>query len=286
MSTADPTNVDQVLEAGLSSSGDLASGIYEGGFKTWECSNDLAWWLLERGPASSQPGLGVCDTFELGAGTAFPSSVLLAERLKARARDGTNHPAQSNIMLLADYNEAVLRMCTFPNIFLTWYCTSRELLEAESQAIKDEGESQDEGYVEITADLGLAFLDDLQKSGVELAFVAGSWGGDFVDIIEAITRERSSTLDASHQRCILASETIYSPQTVDIFTQTMTGLLQGTRAPSQAIIAAKRIYFGVGGGVDEFKRRLPSTARLESEWEGGQGVGRWIGQIRLNSEAD
>ena len=29
---------------------DIRSGIYEGGFKTWECSQDLASLLLDRGP--------------------------------------------------------------------------------------------------------------------------------------------------------------------------------------------------------------------------------------------
>lgn len=40
---------------------DLRSGIYEGGFKTWECSQDLASLLLDRGPRKDIDELVRCD---------------------------------------------------------------------------------------------------------------------------------------------------------------------------------------------------------------------------------
>lgn len=40
---------------------DLRTGIYEGGFKTWECSIDLASLLLDRGPRKDIDELVKCD---------------------------------------------------------------------------------------------------------------------------------------------------------------------------------------------------------------------------------
>ena len=40
---------------------DLRSGVYEGGFKTWECSLDLASLLLDRGPRKDIDDLMRCD---------------------------------------------------------------------------------------------------------------------------------------------------------------------------------------------------------------------------------
>ena len=40
---------------------DLRSGVYEGGFKTWECALDLASLLLDRGPRKDIDELIRCD---------------------------------------------------------------------------------------------------------------------------------------------------------------------------------------------------------------------------------
>ena len=40
---------------------DIRSGTYEGGFKTWECSQDLASLLLDRGPRKDIDELIRCD---------------------------------------------------------------------------------------------------------------------------------------------------------------------------------------------------------------------------------
>ena len=40
---------------------DLATGVYEGGFKTWECAVDLASLLLDRGPRKDIDELIRCD---------------------------------------------------------------------------------------------------------------------------------------------------------------------------------------------------------------------------------
>ena len=40
---------------------DVKTGIYEGGFKTWECATDLASLLLDRGPRKDIDELIRCD---------------------------------------------------------------------------------------------------------------------------------------------------------------------------------------------------------------------------------
>lgn len=40
---------------------DLRAGVYEGGFKTWESSQDLASLLLDRGPRKDIDELTRCD---------------------------------------------------------------------------------------------------------------------------------------------------------------------------------------------------------------------------------
>ncbi len=50
---------------------------------------------------------------------------------------------------------------------------------------------------------------------------------------------------------------------------------------SKALIAAKKVYFGVGGGVDEFLEILAemSGAVREVAAEEGQGVGRVVLEV-------
>lgn len=47
---------------------DVKSGVYEGGFKTWECAIDLASLLLDRGPRKDIDELIRCDqVIEVGS---------------------------------------------------------------------------------------------------------------------------------------------------------------------------------------------------------------------------
>ncbi len=62
----------------------------------------------------------------------------------------------------------------------------------------------------------------------------------------------SSPQLAGYKRLILASETIYSPGSLPAFSETLLTLFRRYSAESRALIAAKKVYFGVGGGVDEF----------------------------------
>jgi len=73
---------------------------------------------------------------------------------------------------------------------------------------------------------------------------------------------------------VLSSEGIYSPKSLPQFTSVLLNSIQG-----HALIASKKIYFGVGGGVTEFLEELAKHNRTgQIIWEGGQ-VGRVIVQI-------
>ena len=113
MAEANPgINDNEDLLSGLDS-GDLTSGIYEGGFKTWECAIDLAEYVASRRLE------GDWHIIELGAGSAIPSCVLIAQAIR-------NNELRINGRLhftLCDYNEDVLQLCTAPNVFLE--CQSR-----------------------------------------------------------------------------------------------------------------------------------------------------------------
>lgn len=88
---------------------------------------------------------------------------------------------------------------------------------------------------------------------------------------------------------VLASETIYSPRTLTLFIETLLGILQAAKDANETaigLVAAKRVYFGVGGGVDEFLRiskEKGGEAKLVWESE-GSGVGRVILEVWLSSQ--
>ena len=79
----------------------------------------------------------------------------------------------------------------------------------------------------------------------------------------------------------LASETIYSPSSIRPFTEVLLKALEkaaGAGGFATALVAAKRMYFGVGGGVDEFTKVSEELGGITSiVWESGDtGVGRII----------
>lgn len=203
---------------------DIRTNVYEGGFKSWECSIDLARLLLDRGPRKDIDDLcRVSHVIELGCGTAIPTSILFHYALQNEL---------SLYFTLTDYNADVLRLVTLPNLILTW-CLAQGTLATE-------------GELEITDALKASFTQQLQAQGLNLLFVAGGWSpaADFASLVPS---------DPSMNTFILASETIYSPSSLSTFTEALVGLLRRVRM-GKAMVAAKRVYFGVGGSVDSFKR--------------------------------
>ncbi|KAF1914375.1 hypothetical protein BDU57DRAFT_519346 [Ampelomyces quisqualis] len=248
----------------LDASSDLTTNIYEGGYKTWECSLDLARYLLDRGPRKSLDDLvRVGHVIELGCGSALPSLVCFAYALREGV--GMN-------VTVTDYNVDVLRLVTLPNFLLTWVST---LSVVQSAAVfGDDVENpfsgaEEEGDLYVTPKLIGAFRQHLDEAGIVLTFVSGSWSQveDFLGLVPSA--EDINTF-------VLASETIYSPESCRSFTLAMTALMRRVKM-GKAVVAAKRVYFGVGGSVDGFRMECAEQGAIASEVEfeglGGEGEG-------------
>ncbi|KAL8791034.1 MAG: hypothetical protein Q9213_000241 [Squamulea squamosa] len=260
---AEDNALDDSYTAGLSMD-DIKPNIYEGGFKTWESSVDLAKYVATQSKHLSQITTSSCTIIELGAGSALPTLFLFRFLFSKTLAAQPPHTT----MVLADFNFSVLKLATIPNLLLNW-SLSKTLTAPESG-----------GVFEFLDDSGADFQGFLSKANIEIQPISGSWGPD----LSTIALPESS--EASNHVLILASETIYSPSSTRAFTETLLDLLRrseknGGRAT--ALVAAKRVYFGVGGGVDEFLvvlRELGGQGTVVWTTEGlGSGVRRCILEV-------
>ncbi|KAL8907602.1 MAG: hypothetical protein Q9207_001339 [Kuettlingeria erythrocarpa] len=258
---AEDNNLDEV-RAGLSTD-DIRPNIYEGGFKTWECSIDLANHLISQAELSSFLN-SPCTIVELGAGTAIPTMLLFYHLLCSAPVPDPPRRA----LVVADYNPAVLHLATIPNLLLT-YALATNLIPPKS------------GDLEITPTLLSSFKAGLAERNIHVRPIAGRWGA----LLASLTSPASDPVPGD--TLILASETIYSPESMLAFTiclEETTRECEERGGRVKALVATKIVYFGVGGGVDEF-----ATALKGRGWEGemvwetqgiGAGVGRCILEVK------
>ncbi|KAK3710726.1 hypothetical protein LTR37_010145 [Vermiconidia calcicola] len=244
---------------------DLRSGVYEGGFKTWECALDLASLLLDRGPRKDIDELIRCDQIiELGAGTAIPTLVLFQHAL-------TNGIPLN--FVLADYNDAVLRLVTLPNLLLTWAFNTDD-----KDFRNPELDSNSKGDLELSEALLQRFVADLTHKNINLMFLSGSWSGALASSIPQSAPDAGSV--------ILAAETIYSPESTIAFVELLATLLKRVKM-AKAMIGAKRMYFGVGGSVDGLKEACREQGAVAYEIENhgvpgmDSGVGRALVEVQM-----
>ncbi|KAF7594261.1 hypothetical protein BBP40_009813 [Aspergillus hancockii] len=264
--TADYENEE--LISGLEK-GDITPNVYEGGFKTWECALDLAK-LVTNETIASNADAEDRHIIELGAGTAVPSLALFTQLLSKP--EGSS---RSTHFTFADYNSIVLRLVTLPNLLLTWnYVVTRQT------SVSVAGEDQvEEEELDITPGLLERFQADIAKRGITIEFISGAWSPAFVDLVF------SSGERAKGRTLILASETIYSPASLKAFSETLLALLRRQAGgKSRALLAAKKVYFGVGGGVDEFLAVFDTVGGSELDVKErldvkSEGVGRIVVEI-------
>ncbi|KAJ7233915.1 hypothetical protein C8J57DRAFT_1439586 [Mycena rebaudengoi] len=253
----------------LDAPSDLVPGVYEGGLKTWECSLDLVQYLDGLGEAHSLLGKRI---LEIGCGTGVPSVYLLQQMFSGEpSSDRDTH------VNLQDYNASVLELITFPNIILAWYMSPSS---AEYRASADPSEAPPAdptvpGELPITPALKSAFTASLVHHRINLAFFSGSW--------ESLTTHLEAS--GSKYDVVLTSETIYRTEALPALIILMRVACAGP--DSVCLVAAKVLYFGVGGGVSEFVRALQSkkmtergsSGKAESVWERSVGVGRKVMRI-------
>ncbi|KAI8933861.1 hypothetical protein NX059_009559 [Plenodomus lindquistii] len=257
---------------------DLAPNIYEGGYKTWECSLDLARYLLLRGPRKSLDDMArVQHVIEMGCGSALPSLVLFQYALREQ---------HACYFTLTDYNADVLRLVTLPNLLLAWVSTLSTVQSTDLFAehggsnplLASEGEDgYQNGDMYLTPTLLATFRSHLFNTGITLTFLSGSWLP-----IPTLLSLIPSTPDLN--TLILGSETIYSPASLEAFTEAITALM-GRVKMGKTLVAAKKVYFGVGGSVDGFREACAVRGAVASEVDSGEGgeegVKRWIGEVQM-----
>lgn len=207
---------------------------------------------------------------QLGAGTALPTSTIL-QLLFKKPSSPNSFPFLR--LTLADYNASVLHLSTIPNILLTY-----QLLALQTPLQK----SSD---LELSPSLLSSFESNLLRDRhIHISAISGAWSPAFDDLI---TKPHFSSI--SSNTLILASETIYSPASLAAFTNTLIHILSTTEkrgGEARALIAAKKVYFGVGGGVDEFLEVLVARGGTgKVVWESfGGGVERLILEVKTAAD--
>ncbi|KAK3310500.1 uncharacterized protein B0T15DRAFT_39928 [Chaetomium strumarium] len=260
-------------EAGLGEH-DVKTGIYEGGFKSWESSVDLVK-VLAAEKVSDLLVDDPCIVIELGCGTALPSLVVFHWALAERKSEHK----KALVLTLADYNPTVLYLVTLPNLILAW-----ALQQRGQDAVLDEAFAVD-GELELAPEVLEAFRRSLDSNCITLSFLSGAWSTDFVDLL--YRSGIPTSLPKTTKTLVLGSETIYSPFALESFSSILLSILQRERQerPSgnaRALVAAKRLYFGVGGSLDDFVNRMRGLgAAIRVLFEETQGVHRGVVECLL-----
>lgn len=222
---------------------DLKQNVYEGGFKSWECSYDTVDFVARLMDLSAAP-----NVLELGCGTALPSCFLLRKYLEALAE--TESPLKPASFTLTDFNYDVLRLVTVPNLVVHWASTLPPQ-QLHQLCTSDDGAPLRNDELVISAPLCTALLQDLAQKNISISLVSGAWSRSFLEIVGK---------NAPH--LLITSETIYSPQSLPLVAEIILGLLAPSSACKRALVAAKSIYFGVGGSVAEFVNYINTHERL------------------------
>lgn len=180
-------------------------------------------------------------------------------------------------LVLADYNPTVLYLVTLPNFIISWALQSRETSELVQEAL-----SSDEGELEISPQLIEAFKSFLAASHMSLSFCSGAWSPEFVELLYTAAPSRKTPPTESMQTLVLGAETIYSPYALGAFSDTVLSILQRERSDrperrAAAIVGAKKLYFGVGGSLDDFVERMRSLGTtVDTLREEADGVRRGV----------
>lgn len=130
-----------------------------------------------------------------------------------------------------------------------------------------------DGELELIPGVIDAFQDFLNQKNIKITLLSGAWSQEFVNLLypgfDAATSSHS---------IIIGAETIYSPFALQAFSETLFSIFHREKAQDTvALIGAKKLYFGVGGSLDDFiaeaKRR---GAKVETLREEAGGVRRGV----------
>ncbi|CAG8475277.1 8391_t:CDS:2 [Paraglomus brasilianum] len=219
------SNADHLLD--VSADSDLVIGVYEGGLKTWESAGDLLEYLglLFERGEFNVEMSGKC--LELGCGSSLPGVYMLVRCPLIRVD-------------FQDYNEQVIGHVTIPNILL-----NTALAPSDNDIDKNN-----------TAEVDIPDSSNLLEKVTERSkFFSGDWSG-LKDVLDM--KSNSDKYDI-----ILTSETIYNissmPKLYNVIKESL------KRPTGIAYVAAKTMYFGVGGGVLPFKQLVEADGIFNIE---------------------
>jgi hypothetical protein len=198
----------------------------------------------------------------MGCGTALPSLALFQWQL------AQGHDSSELSLSLADYNPSVLQLVTVPNILLTW------------AQLRSGSSWEPEGELDIDDGLLHAFSAGLEQRGITLSFYSGAWSPEFVHLVTSTSSSRKEALDAP--LLILGAETIYSPVALKSFAESLMTILHlQDNSEAMALVAAKKVYFGVGGSIEDFCDALRARGgKVEQIREEVDGVRRAVVEIK------
>lgn len=241
MEEQDTSQINQILvgdEGGNST--DLQKNVYEGGFKSWECSYDCIDHLQEL---LTNNKINCSSLLDLGCGTSLPTCYLLTSLITKKWQPAS----KSQTFVLSDFNYEVLRLVTLPNLIINWAST----LDPEKlyQLSNIEGQPLQNDELLLTPLLLETFVDSLHSANISITFISGSWGRSFAETIKQFNVDY-----------IISSETIYSVETLPVVAETVLDVLLNGKGTS--LIAAKNIYFGVGGSVIEFVNYIKQQIKI------------------------
>ncbi|CCH43671.1 hypothetical protein BN7_3224 [Wickerhamomyces ciferrii] len=231
---------------------DLQRNIYEGGLKSWECSIDT----VDKLSALEDQVLFNGEIVELGCGTALPSTYLFQRALSSNL---------SNINFkLSDYNHSVLRLVTLPNLIIAWCSTLSSEKLSKLQKSGDEEIPIVDDELQLTQQLLKEFSETLKRDNIKIELYSGAWNRSFFNLI---THSQTS----SKIGLIITSETIYSPETLPIISELIIELVFHSKTQQNgsplALVAAKDIYFGVGGSLVDFENYLTTRIQQGSKFQ-------------------
>ncbi|KAK3204201.1 hypothetical protein Dsin_018247 [Dipteronia sinensis] len=203
---------------------DLVPGVYEGGLKLWEGSLDLVK-ALQSEIQNGHISFTGKRVLELGCGHGLPGIFSCLEGAAA------TH--------FQDFNAEVLRCLTIPNVNAN---ISKEFQPGETKETNSD-------------------------TGAEVRFFAGDWSE--IHQLLPYVRDNENDLNCSSglsptsgYDIILMAETIYSIPAH----QSLYGLIKKCLSHPQGIVymAAKKHYFGVGGGTRRFLSMVEKDGIMDS----------------------
>lgn len=191
---------------------------------------------------------------------------------------------------------------TLPNFLLAWALQQLDASPLLQQAlIIEEDGDDDNGELELTDEVKDAFCAYLASADITLSFLSGGWSAEFVDLLydsptstSEVAAEKPTVEKPAAHTLVLGAETIYSPFALETFAITLLSILRREGGPvsasasatatatATAVIGAKKLYFGVGGSLDDFVQRMREAGATVNELrEEADGVRRGVVQCDL-----